>query len=406
MVATLAVIVRIDLYDPASYAGGQPHDQFAWLRANDPVYRHPCPDGDFWAVTRYRDVVAVSKDPGTYSSAAKGIHIGDVPDEDLQSVRNMMLYMDPPRHLYYRRLVNRPFNARQAEAMRSRIAELASQIVDAVAARGECDLVTDVAGELPSYVIAEMMGIPLDDGRRLYELTEKMHAAPGAISEAERMQAVGEMIMYAADVANTKRTTPADDVASRLIASEVDGDRLNAEEFNWFFLLLVNAGGDTTRNLVAGGMLALFEHPDERRRLQDGLDALLPTATEELLRWVSPVVYMRRTATRDTKLGGRTIKTGDAVVMYYGSANRDGEAFAEAERLDVGRTPNEHVGFGGGGHHFCLGAWVARVEIQTMLREILTRMPDVEQCGEAEWPESNFICGPKHLPVRFTSSRR
>jgi cytochrome P450 len=208
---------------------------------------------------------------------------------------------------------------------------------------------------------------------------------------------------YARQVAEDKRREPADDLASRILAAEVDGERLDDIDFNLFFLLLIDAGGDTTRNLVGGGLVALFEHPDERRRLQDDLDGMLPNAVDEMLRWVSPVIYMRRTATQDCELAGAAIATGDKVVMYYGSANRDERAFTEPDRFDIGRTPNEHIAFGGGGPHFCLGSHIARVEIEALLRELLTRLPDLAPAGTAEWLPSNFISGPKHLPVTFTA---
>ncbi len=393
---------KIDLLDPASFVGGQPHDQFRWLREHAPVYWHPKPEGGgFWALTRYADVRAVGRDHQTFSNAAGGIHVQDMEPEALGMAQQMMLYMDPPGHHRYRRLVRDPFQPAGAEAMRSRIEVLARQIVDRVAPRGECDLVEDIAGELPSYVIADMLGIPLEDGRRLYVLTEKMHSA--SIPQEEAASAVLEMIMYAADVRQRKLAEPGDDIASALVHGHVkDHGKLGAEEFNWFFLLLINAGGDTTRNAVGGGMLALFQHPPELARLRD--DLTVPRAVEEILRWCSPVVYMRRTALRDTSVGDVAISAGDALVLYYGAANRDPFQFDDPERFDVGREPNEHIAFGGG-VHFCLGVHIARVEIQVMLRELLTRLPDLEPCGEPEWLDSNFISGPKHLRVRYIPRR-
>jgi cytochrome P450 len=395
----------IDLVDTGSFAGGQPHEQFRWLRANEPVYKHPTfmlDRGYFYALTKFEDVRAVGRDHRTFSNYAGGIQLEDMPPEGLEMVRNMMLYMDPPEHHRYRRLVRDPFQPDGAQAMRSRIEALARTIVDRVAPRGECDLVGDIAGELPSYVIADMLGIPLEDGRRLYELTEKMHS--NTTTPIEGGVAAMEMLLYAANVRQDKLANPGDDIASALVHAEIkDHGALTPEEFNWFFLLLVNAGGDTTRNAVAAGMLALFGHPDQRARLQSDLDALLPTAVDEILRWCSPVVYMRRTAVQDTTLRGVHIKEGDVLALYYGAANRDPDAFPEPERFDVGRTPNDHIAFGGG-VHFCLGVHIARVEIETMLRELLTRLPDIEPAGEASWLESNFISGPKHMPVRFTPS--
>ena len=393
----------IDLVDTASFDGGQPHEQFRWLREHDPVHKHRFHDRYFWALTRHEDVRNVGRDHRTFSNHAGGIHIENLPQEGLDMVRNMMLYMDPPEHHRYRRLVRDPFQPDGAHAMRERIEALARTIVDRVAPRGECDLVTDIAGELPSYVIADMLGIPLEDGRRLYELTETMHSSTA--SPIEGGVAAMEMLLYAANVRNEKLANPGDDIASALVHGHVkEHGELTPEEFNWFFLLLVNAGGDTTRNAVGGGMLALFEHPDQRARLQADLDALLPTAVDEILRWCSPVVYMRRTALRDTTLRGVDIREGDGLALYYGAANRDADVFADPERFDVGRTPNDHIAFGGG-VHFCLGVHIARVEIEIMLRELLARLPDIEPTGEAEWLESNFISGPKSLPVRFTPAR-
>jgi cytochrome P450 len=397
--------VKIDLLDPASFANGQPHEQFRWLREHAPVYRHDEPDGPgFWAVTRYDDVREVGRDPEHYSSVPT-ILIPDLAAIDFGD-HQMMITSDPPRHTRLRRIINSQFTPRAAERLQARIQELATRIVDAVVEQGECDAVTDLAGEMPSFVIADLLGIPLDDGRRLYHLTETIHAAPESVPPGAGLNAVIEMFNYAHGVADAKRADPGDDLATRILHAEVDGERIDDIDFNLFFLLLIDAGGDTTRNLVGGGLLALFEHPDEHGRLQDDLDGVLPTAVDEMLRWVSPVIYMRRTATQDHELAGTPIAEGDKVVMYYGSANRDDRAFADPDRFDVSRSPNEHIAFGGGGPHFCLGAHIARVEIRAMLREVLTRLPDIEPTGPAEWLASNFISGPKHLPVGFTPARR
>lgn len=394
----------IDLLDPASFADGQPHDQFRWLREHDPVHRHPEPDGPgFWAVTRHADVKTVGRDPVMFSSDPT-IMIADQAAMDLAG-HQMMLCMDPPRHTRYRHLLSGDFIPRAARALAPTIRSLATAIVDAVADRGECDLVEDIAGLMPSYVIAEMLGIPHADGVELYRLTETIHAAPESVPEGAGLAAVISMFDYAHQVWDEKRANPSGDLASKLAHGEVDGTPLDEIDFNLFFLLLVDAGGDTTRNLVAGGMHALFAHPDQRARLQGDLDRLLPAAVEEMLRWVSPVVYMRRTAKADTELGGRRIPAGDKVVMYYGSANRDPAVFDDPDRFDIARHPNDHVAFGGGGPHFCLGAHIARAEIDATLREILTRLADVAPAGPTEWLPSTFISGPKHLPVRFTPAR-
>src|SRR5215207_2894337 len=395
----------IDLVDAATFAHGQPHDVYAWLREHDPVHWHAEPDGPgFWAVTRHADVRAVGRDAETFSSVP-AISIADSEVFDIEG-HQMMLMMDPPRHTRYRRLVNNRFTPRAAVRLEERIEGLARRIVDEVIERGSCDLVTDIAGELPSFVVAELMVLPLDDGRRLYELTEIIHTAPTALPEGAMEAAVGEMFAYSSGVIAEKRARPGDDLSSALLQSEVDGSPLDDIDFNLFFLLMVDAGGDTTRNLVSGGMLALFDHPGERARLDADPEGLLSSAVEEMLRWVSPVVYMRRTARRDSEIAGQKIASGDKVVMYYGSANRDPSVFDEPERFDVARTPNDHVAFGGGGPHFCLGAHLARIEIKALFRELLARIPDLEPDGPVEWLPSNFISGPKHMPVRYTPGRR
>lgn len=388
----------VDLLDPASFVGSQPHEAFGWMRDHEPVYRHPRPEGGhFWAITRHADVRAIGRDHRRFSNEIGGIHIAELPPEGLAMARNMMLYMDPPAHHRYRRLVRDPFQPDGALQVRPRIEALARQIVDGVVDRPSFDLVEDVAGELPSYVIADLLGIPLDDGRRLYELTEKMHAANTPPEEGAA--AVMEMLMYAGQVRQDKLASPGDDISSMLVRATVDGQELGPDQFCWFFLLLINAGGDTTRNAVGGGMHALFEHPEQLARLRADPDGLLPSAVEEVLRWVSPVIYMRRTATEDLDIDGVRIAEGDALALYYGAANRDPEAFADPERFDVGREPNDHIAFGGG-PHFCLGAHIARIEIEVILRELLTRLPGLEPDGEPEWLDSTFIWGPKHLPVR------
>ncbi len=394
--------VTIALDDPASFASGQPHNQYEWLRRNHPVWFHPERDGaGFWAVTDHAHVVEVSRHPAVYSSWLGGVMMPDSDPDLLDGSRLMMLFQDPPQHTRYRRLVSRSFTPKAAQDWTARIGTLARRIVDAVAPQGGCDFVADVAGEMPSLVIAELMGVPSDDGRRLYHLTEIMHSGDPAISAEDRMAAIVEMHTYAAGVAAEKRRRPADDVASALLQGEMDGERLSDDEFNWFFLLLVNAGGDTTRNLVAAGVEALLEQPDQWGRLCDHPKAVMPTAVEELLRWVSPVVHMRRTARMDTVLGGQEIRAGEKVVVFYGAANRDEAVWADPERLDVTRRPNPHLAFGGGGTHMCLGAHFARIEAATLLEEVVTRLDDLAVAGPVERLTSTFISGPKALPMTF-----
>jgi cytochrome P450 len=294
------------------------------------------------------------------------------------------------------------FIPKAAKAMRPRIERLATRIIDGVTNDGACDLVTDIAGLMPSYVIADMLGIPPNDGVALYALTEAIHAAPESQEAGAGMAAILEMFEYASGVWEARRAEPADDLATLIAHAAIDGNELDLIDFNLFFMLLIDAGGDTTRNLVAGGLDALFGHPAQLTWLTEDLDARLARAVEELLRWVSPVVYMRRTAQRDTELDGVQIAAGQKVVMYYGAANRDPDMFGPtADQLELARTPNDHVAFGGGGPHFCLGAHIARVEINALLRELLTRLVDMRPTGPTEWLPSTFISGPKHLPISF-----
>ncbi len=394
--------MKIDLISSQSFSAGHPHDQYAWLRQNAPVYWHAQADGSgFWVLSRYQDIYDTSRNHQVFSSEPT-IMIDDPADamQEAMGDYKMMLMMDPPQHTAFRSLIRGEFAREPAGKMRKRIDELASLIVDDVIERGECDFVSDIAGEMPSFVIAEMMGLPLEDGRELYRLTEIFHTSPDALEPGESDAALGKMFGYAADVIREKRARPADDLASKLLAAEVDGRKLDDVEFQLFFMLLVDAGGDTTRNLVSSGMLALIEHPDQLRWLQEDPVGRIELAREELLRWCSPVIYMRRRAKCDTTIAGQSIRKGDKVVMFYGAANRDEGHFENPNRFNLSRTPNDHLAFGTGGH-VCLGQHIARIEIDAMLREVLGRMKNL-QCTEApSWLESNFISGPKTMPVSF-----
>jgi cytochrome P450 len=293
--------MHIDLLDPDSFSQGHPDAQYRWLRDNAPAYWHEEPDGPgFWAITRYDDVAAIGRDPATFSSEPT-IMIAD-PDQGAGigfGDHKMMLMMDPPAHTRFRKTISREFTKGPAAELRPRIEELSRQIVNSVIERGACDFVAEVAGELPSYVIAELMGIPLDDGRKLYQLTETIHSAAETLPEGAQAQAVMQMFQYAQVVHERKLAEPADDLASQIVHAEVDGRRLDLVDFQLFFLLLIDAGGDTTRNLVAGGLHTLLQNPDALAALRAD-PSLIPAARDEMLRWVSPVIYMRRTALRDT----------------------------------------------------------------------------------------------------------
>ena len=394
--------MKIDLLSPASFAAGQPHDQFRWLREHAPVRWCDEPNGPgFWAVTRHADVWAVDRDFQAFSSEPTIMITDPPPGQGLGfGPYKMMLMMDPPEHTAFRKLIRQEFTLPAARLREGRIQALAKQIVDAVIHRGECDFVAEVAGEMPSFVIAELMGLLLEDGRELYKLTETIHTAPEALPPGAGGAAVAKMFEYGSGVIAEKRARPGDDLASRLLACEVDGRKLEEVEFLLFFLLLVDAGGDTTRNLLSGGLLALMQHPEQMAWLMADLPGRLPSAREELLRWTSPVIYMRRTARKDVELAGQAIREGDKVVMYFGAANRDPAAIDRPETLDLSRAENPHIAFGTGPHG-CLGQHIARIEIDAMLTEVMTRMTDFELAAPPEWLASNFISGPKSMPLRF-----
>jgi cytochrome P450 len=395
----------VNLADPGTYSEGMPYDAFRKLRERAPVAWHPYNDGPgFLALTGYDEVVAVSRDSVTWSSETDAVYF-DVPGpDDFADMRGvMMLTMDPPRHTKLRALVNKGFTPRQVAKLNERIADMARDVVDKVIEKGECDFVKDVAGALPSYVIAELLGIPLEDGYRLYELTEITNA--GLLGDARVSEAGMQMFAYAAELATSKRAQPGDDIATSLLHAEVDGQRLTDMEFNFFFILLLNAGGDTTRNLVAGGMRVLMENPEQLAKLEAD-PSLLPTAVEEMLRYVSPVISFVRMATKDTELRGVRINKGDRAAMFYPSANRDETQFADPDLFDITRTPNPHMAFGGGGTHFCLGANLSRVEAAAIVPEVLSRMKNLELAGPVERMPSTLINGIHSMPVRFTPAWR
>lgn len=396
--------MEIDLVSPETFArSGHPWDQYAWLRANAPVYWHPEVDGPgFWAITKYDDVRTISRTPRTFSSYEKGVMLPDPDEMGLMAQRLMMLSMDPPQHDRFKLLVSRGFTPKNAPLLRPRIQELAREIVDTALAKGSCDFVSEIAGRLPSGLIAELMGMPREDGERLYDLTEIMHTNDDAVAPPHvKAAAIGEMLGYAQSVADRKRSEPGDDLATLLVNAEVDGDRLTDGEFQWFFLLLVNAGGDTTRNLLAAGLQLLFDHPEQRERLMSDPDGLLGTAIEEMLRFASPVSHFKRTVIHDTEIRGQKLRAGERVVVFYGSANRDEEIFDRPDEFDIARDPNPHVAFGAGGPHLCLGMHVARVELAVMFRELLMRMPHIEPAGPIERMHSSFIAGIHSMPVRY-----
>ncbi len=404
-----AGLAEVDLLDPDLYRSGVPHELFARLRREAPVHRHPLPDGSaFWAVTRHRDVVRVSRDWATFSSERRTALLNEPPEEGKRELRLMLLNMDPPRHGRLRSLVNRGFTPRMIERLTGPVRRLCATLVGEALERGECDVVARIAVPLPLQVIAELLGIPEQDRRQIYEWSDRMLSGgdpEGRGPGREPGRASAAMFAYASELGRRRREHPRDDLVSVLMQAEIDGERLTELEFDLFFLLLVVAGNETTRNAIAGGMLALLEHPEQWRRLQ-AEPSLVPRAVEEILRWVTPVMHFQRTATREVELGGRRIAEGDRVAVYYVSANRDETVFDRPDAFDVTRWPNDHLAFGGGGPHFCLGAPLARLEIRLVLEELLRQVAEMEQVGPARRLRSNFINGLRELPVRLVPRPR
>ena len=398
----------VDLGDPDAFGAGFPHDYFRFLRRECPVAWHEEKDGPgFWVISKYEDLKHVSRNPKLFSSFEGGTNIEDRGPEELPRLRAIMLNMDPPQHVKYRRLVQKGFTPRLIGKQEAHIRELARRIVDAVAPRGECDFVSEVASELPMQVICEMVGVPEEERRRIYDLSNLLIGFDDPEyqkSPDQGMLASIEMFTYASKLAARAKAEPRDDLATALVQGEVDGERLSDLDYNSFFLLLSVAGNETTRNMTTHGIRLLMEHPEERAKILRDFSRV-ESATEEILRYNPPVMYFRRTALVDTEIRGQKIRKGEKVALYYPSANRDEDVFPGPDRFDVTRTPNDHLAFGIG-EHFCLGASLARLELNILFEEVLRRMPDMELAGPIRLLRSNFIDGVKEMRVRYTPERR
>jgi cholest-4-en-3-one 26-monooxygenase len=399
----------IDLTDSKAFVAGVPHEWFSFLRKNAPVWWHEEANGPgFWAVTGYEDCNTVNRDYGLFSSHAKGTFLWDMDDEQLLQQQLVMLNMDPPIHTRYRRLVNKGFTPRVINQLHDRIHAATDGIINDVIEAGRADFVTQISAELPLVVIAELLGVPNEDRHRMFDWSNQMignedpeYQGAEDIAQVASM----ELYAYASQLFATKRIDPQEDLMSVLTGVELEGERLSDLELELFFLLLTVAGNETTRNLISGAMVAFFNNPDQWELLQKDR-SLLPSAIEEMLRYVTPVMNFRRQSTAATELSGQAIGADEKVVFFHVSANRDETVFENPQKFDITRKPNPHIAFGGGGPHFCLGANLARMEIRVMFEHLLDRMPDIHLDGELERLQSSFINGVKHIPVAFTPGPR
>ena len=363
----------------------------------------------YWALTKLDDVHFASRHPDIFSSA-DGINIGDQVPE-LAEYFGSMIVLDDPRHQRLRSIVSRAFTPKVVARIEASVRERAHRLVASLIANhpdGEADLVSELAGPLPLQIICDMMGIPEEDHQRVFHWTNVIlgFGDPDLSTDFEEfMQVSMDIGAYASALAEDRRINHHDDLTSSLVEAEVDGERLSSQEIASFFILLVVAGNETTRNAISHGVLALSRYPEERDKWWSNYDGLAPTAVEEIVRWASPVVYMRRTLTRDIELSGVKMAAGDKAVLWYNSANRDESKFANPWTFDVARDPNPHLGFGGGGAHFCLGANLARREIRVVFDELRREIPDIVAVEEPARLLSQFIHGIKRLPVAWTPPR-
>jgi cytochrome P450 len=394
----------VDLMDPDLYQDGPPHELFARLRAESPVRWMHSSTGDFWAVTRAEDIAAVSKDTATFSSNKGGVFLREDAPLPVDIVRSVMLGMDPPQHTRYRMIVQKVFTPNAIAALEETIRARVTRVIDEVSERGECDLVSDIAVELPLQTIAEILGVPHEDRMQLFHWTNRIEAA-GTEGTGDGLAAFGELAMYLAGLVAQRRETPTDDLLSKLVHAEVEGEKLDDLELTAFFGLLMFAGNDTTRNTTSGGALALLQHPDQWALLR-GNPSLINGAVEEMLRWVTPVMWFRRTVTQDTELDDVSIKEGDSVVIFYTSGSYDEAVVDDPTRFDVTRVEVAHQAFGGGGRHFCLGSGLARLQMRILFTELLRRTPDLALAGTPSRGRSNWVNGLEALPVKFTPSPR
>ena len=401
----------VDLLDLDQYVESPPFDHLELLRGEAPVHRHAEPDGrGFWVLSRHADIVACSRDPQTFSSSALlggTVQIEDRPanrDEFAAIEEQVMFMMDPPKHTRYRLLVNKAFTPRMIGALEDRVRMRSESIINSVIEQGACDFVVDMAAILPLHLICDLAGVPESDRGDITRWTNEM--LPGGdpefnLSESTAVEALFNLWAVISGLREQRRAQPADDILTGLTQAEIDGERLSDMEVDAFMLLLLSAGNETTRNALAHGIHAFAQNPDEWAKLQ-AQPELTASAVEEILRWASPVMLFRRNVTRPVSVRGVTFEEGDKVALSYLSGNRDEDVFENPMEFRVDRSPNDHVTFGGGGPHFCLGANLARLEIRVMFEELLRRTPDIVTTGEPVRLRSRELNAVKHLPVAFS----
>ncbi len=386
--------------DPDTFVTGAPLDAMTRLRATSPVHPVQLPGlPRAWLLTKHADVRSVSRDTDTFTSS-KGNTLVEV---EARPSSAMLPGIDPPRHVHYRKLINQGFTVRNVQHLEPRMRQVARDIVANITAKGEFDAVSDISAEMSLQVIADVLGVPLEDRMNVFRWSNAIGSLgiedpDYAPSPQVIAQAAAEMFAYCGElVAHRRKHGLTDDILSALLAAEVDGEKLNRDQLNEFFLLLAIAGNETTRNALSHGILALSEHPDQQALLARDPGAI-KTAVEELLRWATPVMHFRRTVTRDVEIRGQQIPAGDWVLMHYLSANRDEDVFERADEFDVTRPDAGHAAFGGGGVHFCLGAQLARLELRVILEELYTNVPGLFVTGPPDRLRSSFFHGIKRLP--------
>jgi cholest-4-en-3-one 26-monooxygenase len=394
-----------DFTDPDLYAARVPNAELAELRRAAPIWWNTQPnsgfeDDGFWAVSRHADVVEVSRNSDLFGSWENSaiIRHGAPVKEGIDLQRLILLNIDPPQHTKLRSIVSRGFTPRAIGNLRARLTERAEQIVRAALDSGSGDFVTDVACELPLQAIADLIGIPQEDRRKIFDWSNSMVGYDDPEFEAAGQLAAAELVGYSMAMAEDRKQCPRDDIVTKLVTAEIDGGNLSSDEFGYFVILMSVAGNETTRNAISHGMLAFFDHPDQWERY---VAERPETAADEIVRWATPVTSFQRTAKADTVLGGQEIKKGERVGLMYRSANFDEAVFSSPEKFDVTRSPNPHLGFGGTGAHYCIGVNLARLEIDLIFNAIADVLPNISKAGDAERLRSGWLNGIKRLPVNY-----